>query len=209
VKNNQLIVNNRETGKTTHLFNEIVRLVKEGSNIIVLDSATEHEDKSLLRKVMNSFDNAVSIDIRDERMVALNQVSIQEFISKFMCFFPFQEVFNNRGKIICFDLSYFLERGHDIFDETNDRDKYNYYRGLYNLASQQIVASLIMMESCGIIGNSIVVMDEIELPIVDYDISLFQKDINFIASVHPENDFGTFYKSFEKLEFKAYRKRKD
>ena len=64
MKNNQLIVNNRETGKTTYLFNEIVRLVREGSNIIVLDSATEHEDKSLLKKVMNSFDNAVSIDIR-------------------------------------------------------------------------------------------------------------------------------------------------
>ncbi|NLA33439.1 MAG: hypothetical protein GX861_01045 [Tenericutes bacterium] len=52
-------------------------------------------------------------------------------------------------------------------------------------------------------------MDEIEFPIVDYDISIFQKNIDFIAAVHPENAFGTFYQSFDKIKFKTYQKRKD
>jgi hypothetical protein len=75
--------------------------------------------------------------------------------------------------------------------------------------SQQIVLTLILMEKYGIIDNSVVIMDEIELPVVDYDISMFQSDINFLASVHPENAFGSFYKNFEKADFKAYCKRED
>lgn len=45
MNNNQLIVESQETGKTTYLFNEIERLISEGFGIIILDSATEHEDK--------------------------------------------------------------------------------------------------------------------------------------------------------------------
>ena len=52
-------------------------------------------------------------------------------------------------------------------------------------------------------------MDEIEFPIVNYDISLLQKDLSFIASVHPENSFGTFYTTFDKLKFISYKKRKE
>ncbi len=209
MKNNQLIVNGRETGKTIYLFNEIDRLVKEENNIFVLDSATEHLDKSLLKKVINHFDNVITFGINEEKLVVLKQMLIQDFITNFMNYFPFDEIVNNKGKIICFDLSYFLEKGHDIFDETKDIEKYNYYRNLYNLISQQIALSLILMERYGIIRNSIVVMDEIEFPIVDYDISIFQGNLSFIASIHPENAFGTFYQSFDKIKFKSYQKRKD
>lgn len=209
MKNNQLIVNGRETGKTIYLFNEIDRLVKEENNIFVLDSATEHLDKSLLKKVINNFNNVITFGINEEKLVVLKQMLIQDFITNFMNYFPFDEIVNNKGKIICFDLSYFLEKGHDIFDETKDIEKYNYYRNLYNLISQQIALSLILMERYGIIRNSIVVMDEIEFPIVDYDISIFQGNLSFIASIHPENAFGTFYQSFDKIKFKSYQKRKD
>ena len=60
-----------------------------------------------------------------------------------------------------------------------------------------------------IINNTIVVMDEIEFTIVNYDISLLQKDISFIASIHPENAFGTFYNTFDKIKFISYVKRKE
>lgn len=209
MKKNQLIVDSRETGKTTYLFNEIHRLVKEGNNIIILDSATEHQDKSLLKKVINYYNNAIIIDVKEEKSVALREVTVQDFIKNFTNYFPFNEILSNKDKIICFDLSHFLEKGHAILDETKNIEKYNYYRNLYNLISQQIALSLILMEKLSIIRNSIVVMDEIEFPIVDYDISIFQKNIDFIAAVHPENAFGTFYQSFDKIKFKTYQKRKD
>lgn len=209
MKNNQLIVEAQETGKTTYLYNEFNRLFLEGISIILLDSATEHADKSLLKKVINKCENAVVFDMRDENQIVLGNLSIQEFVTNFMNHFPFNEVIKNQGKIICFDLSYFLEKGHEIYENTNDITQYNYYRKLYNDLAQQIVLSLILMENYGIIQNQVVVMDEIEFPITDYDISEYQKEIQFLASVHPENSFGTFYESFDKVKFKKYQKRKD
>ena len=199
MQNNQIIVDGRDTGKTTYLLTEINRLYQEGVNIVVMDSATEHEEKSLLKKTCNNINESVVID----------KVGIQYFVENFMNYFPFAEVVKNRNKTICFDLSYFLEKGHDEYDRTNSIELYNYYRSLYNNLSQQIAVSLILMEKYGIINNTVVVMDEIEFPIVNYDISLLQRDLSFIASVHPEHAFGPFYTAFDTLKFISYRKRRE
>jgi len=209
MQNNQIIIDGRDTGKTTYLLTEIDRLYQEGINIVVMDSATEHEEKSLLKKACNNIKEYTVIDMRDPKNIVIDKVGIQHFVKNFMNYFPFAEVVKNRDKTICFDLSYFLEKGHDEFDRTNSIELYNYYRSLYNNLSQQIAVSLILMEKYGIINNTVVVMDEIEFPIVNYDISLLQKDLSFIASIHPENSFGTFYTTFDKLKFISYRKRKE
>ncbi len=209
MQNNQIIVNGRDTGKTTYLLTEIDRLHQEGVNIVVMDSATVHEEKSLLKKTCNSINESIVIEMRDPNGIVIDKVGIQHFMENFMNYFPFAEVVKNRNKTICFDLSYFLEKGHDEYDRTNSIELYNYYRSLYNNLSQQIAVSLILMEKYGIINNIVIVMDEIEFPIVNYDISLLQKNLSFIASVHPENAFGTFYTAFDKLKFISYRKRKE
>lgn len=209
MQNNQIIADGRDTGKTTYLLTEIDRLHQEGINIVVMDSATEHEEKSLLKKTCNNINESIVIDMRDPNGIVIDKVGIQYFVENFMNYFPFAEVVKNRNKTICFDLSYFLEKGHDEYDRTNSIELYNYYRSLYNNLSQQIAVSLILMEKYGIINNTVVVMDEIEFPIVNYDISLLQRDLSFIASVHPENAFGTFYTAFDKLNFISYRKRKE
>ena len=209
MKNNQLIIESQETGKTTYLFNEINRFISEGLGIVVLDSATEHEDKSLLKKVINKYNNSVVIDMRDENKIVLGRISINDFIANFMNYFPFSDVIKSKERIICFDLSYFLEKGYEVFEETNDKSLYVYYRKLYNNLAQQIALSLILMERYGIIKNRIVIMDEIEFPVTNYDINELQRNLNFMASVHPENAFGTFYESFDKMKFQVYRKRKD
>lgn len=209
MQNNQIIVDGRNTGKTTYLLTEIDRLHQEGVNIIVMDSATEHEEKSLLKKTCNNINESIVIDMQNPNSIVIDKVGIQHFVKNFMNYFPYAEVVKNRNKTICFDLSYFLEKAHDEYDRTNSIELYNYYRSLYNNLSQQIAVSLILMEKYGIINNIIVVMDEIEFPIVNYDISLLQKDLSFIASVHPENSFGTLYTAFDKLKFIPYRKRKE
>lgn len=209
MQNNQIIINERDTGKTTYLWSEISRLRQEGVNIVIMDSATEHEEKSLLKKICKNVKETAVIDMRDSDSIVIDKVGIQHFVKNFMNYFPFAEVIKNRDKTICFDLSYFLEKGHDEYDKTKSIEVYNYYRNLYNNLSQQIAVSLILMEKYGIINNMVVVMDEIEFPIVNYDISLLQKDLSFIASVHPENSFGTFYTTFDKLKFISYKKRKE
>lgn len=178
MQNNQIIVDGRDTGKTTYLLIEIDRLHQEGVNIVVVDSATEHEEKLLLKKTRNNINESVVIDMRDPNCIVIDKVGIQYFVKNFMNYFPFAEVVKNRNKIICFDLSYFLEKGHDEYDRTNSIELYNYYRSLYNNLSQQIAVSLILMEKYGIINSIVVVMDEIEFPIVNYDISLMQRDLS-------------------------------
>lgn len=209
MNNNQLIVNERETGKTTYLFNEIGRLISEGFGIVVLDSATEHEEKSLIKKVINKYDSSVIINMHDESQVVLEKINTKDFIDNFMDYFPFNDVVKNRDKIICFDLSYFLEKAYKVFDETNDKKSYYYYRRLYNMLAQQIALALILMEKHKIIEKKFVIMDEIEFPIINHDISKLQNNLDFIASVHFENAFGTFYESFDIMKFKVYSKRKD
>lgn len=209
MKNNQLIVESQETGKTTYLFKEINRLISDGLGVILLDSATEHEDKSLLRKVIKQHSNSVVIDMRDEKQVVLGRMTIGDFIQNYMNYFPFNEVVKNRRKIICFDLSFFLERGHEGYEKTGNIEQYHYYRKLYNDLAQQIVLALILMEKCSIISDIVVVMDEIEFPVTDYDFSCLQDDLHFLAAVHPENAFGTFYQSFSKLKFMKYLKIKE
>ena len=205
----QLIVAGQETGKTTYLFSEIDRLLYEGFDIILLDSAVDHEEKSLLKKVTAKYDDSVVIDMRDERQIVFSEFSIENYINNFSNYFPFKDIINSHNKIICFDLSYFLEKGHEMYDNYNDLQYYYHYRNMYNRLSQQIIMCLILMEKYGIIKNKIVVMDEIEFPRIDLDFSEYQHNLDIVAAVHPENAFGTFYEIFEKVKFQKFQRRKD
>lgn len=209
MKNYQLIVEEKETGKTTYLYNEVERLISEGFGVIILDSATEHEEKSLLRKIIKNHSDAIVINMCDKEQIALKNTNVKDFILNFTEYFPYIDLLENQDKIICFDLSYFLEKGHEIFDETNDEFLYAYYRNMYNDLSNQIVLMLILMEKYGILKNKFIIMDEIEFPITNYDIGQMQNELHFLASVHPENAFGTFYENFEKIKFQVFQRRKD
>lgn len=206
MKKNQVIINSREVGKTTYLYKIIEQSIICNTNVILLDSATDHEEKSLLKRVIANYPNSVLIENHDERKVATQtQLDSGELIFDF----PYNKIMTNIGKIICFDLSYFLEKGHEAFDLTGDQSGYEYYRGLYRRMSQQILSTLIALDEKGIIENTIVVTDEIEFPIVKFDPTILQRDLRFFSSVHPENSFGTFYKNCEILDFVPYQKRKE
>jgi hypothetical protein len=199
---NEIIQGGREIGKTTYLFQLAETSVNNGLNVIILDSATEHEDKSLLRKVKKRFPESTIVDFREESSIA----TYEELNKGLMIFeFPYLQIKNNQSNIICFDLSYFLERGHEVFDETHDQEQYDYYRNLYRRQSQQILQTLIALNKAGKLPNTIVLTDEIEFPIVEFDPTLFQEDLTIISSVHPENGFGTFYQSCVKHDFTPYK----
>ena len=73
---NEKIVYGREAGKTTYLLNAIKQKRNEGTNIVVLDSATEHEEKSLLKKIEQTYNNTITFDLKDERQIVLNKVGV-------------------------------------------------------------------------------------------------------------------------------------
>ena len=203
---NKAIVEEREYGKTTYLFHELMKAKEKGKEIYVMDSATEHPDKSLIRKVEREYSNVITLDERDQNKIVLNDIGIHSFISHYQNYFPFEEIVNHMNHILCFDLSYFLEKGHEMYDKYGDIKLYQYYRSLYNHLSEQIALSLILSDQCGIIHNGFVFTDEIEFPVSNYNIGDYQENIEFFSSVHPENAFGTFYNSFEKVKIKRYNK---
>ena len=203
---NQIIKDTREVGKTTYLYNLVIQAINDGMNVIVLDSATEHEDKSLLKKVAKKYPEAKVIELREESKVA----TYEELNKGLTIFdFPYFDIKNNQSNILCIDLSYFLEKGHEVFDATQDKEEYDKYRNLYRRVSQQILMTLITLDAKGMLPNTIVVTDEIEFPTIDFDPTLFQKDLTIISSVHPENAFGTYYQNCSPANFVPYKVRGD
>ena len=97
----------------------------------------------------------------------------------------------------------------EVFDKTQDKEEYNKYRNLYRRVSQQILMTLITLDAKGMLPNTIVVTDEIEFPTIDFDPTLFQKDLTIISSVHPENAFGTYYQNCSPANFIPYKVRGD
>ena len=119
---NQIIKDTREVGKTTYLYNLVIQAINDGMNVIVLDSATEHEDKSLLKKVAKKYPEAKVIELKEESKVA----TYEELNKGLTIFdFPYFDIKNNQSNILCIDLSYFLEKGHEVFDATQDKEEYN------------------------------------------------------------------------------------
>ena len=205
MNNNEIIVDKRNVGKTTFLYNEITKSYNK-YNFIVLDSATDHVDKSLLRKLVSTYNDAVVIYTENPSQIILSNMKLEEYKKIYKNYFPFCEITANMNKVMCFDLSYFLEKAYEELENNNSIELYNYYRKKYNDLSQQIITCILLMNNEGLLNNIHVVMDEIELPIVDYNLSELQNNITFLASVHPENSFGTFYQNFSRARFKPYIK---
>lgn len=205
MNSNEIIIDKRNVGKTTYLYNEIVKCYNN-FNIIILDSATDHVEKSLLRKVANTYSDVVIIYTENPSQIVINNMTIEEYTKVYMNYFPFYEISSTISKVVCFDLSYFLEKAYEEYESNNSKEMYEYYRRKYNDLSQQIIACLILMNREGLLKDVHVVMDEIELPVVDYDLNKLQNDISFLASVHPENSNGTFYQGFTRARFNPYMK---
>ena len=200
-KGSLVVVGGRNTGKTTLLLEKTKQLVEDGYKVIVLDSATEHEGKSLLRKVQALYPEVKAHSIEDESKVVIDDLGVRDFSDTYHDAWPY-DIINEDDQIIGFDLSYFLEKGHDVYDETEDIEQYRYYRKLYNDAAQQLLISLILKEKEDGNDKIAIVMDEIEFPIVDYGLKLDKSNMLIIAAVHPENAQGTFYRETQKLTHK-------
>lgn len=198
---NKVIIDKQNTGKTTYLFKRILQSSKEFNNkIVIIDSATEHENKSLLKMVEKRFsDFSVVIDLKD--LIYDNSTTIANLDKKLET-----EILKRPEKFILIDTSYLLEKGYVEYEKTNNPEIFKKFRELYRLSSLQTIKAL---NRLSLRGDKFydVFMDEIELPVVsaksfDYN----PKMISYTASVHPENCFqGSFYDQFVKIPKENYR----
>ena len=201
---NKVIIGTRNIGKTTFLMNKINKAVEMGRNFAILDSATDHRDKSLIFKFIKEHDNFHIISPTNVNDIVV-PTDKNNYYSSCLESELFKEMLKNKNKVICVDLAYFLEKGYEYKDRS-DFAMAKKCRLLYNYLSQQASVCLMALVNENVLPNLIVFSDEIEFPKCEFNICEFQSDkVKFLSSVHPEDATGTFYESFVDAEFIAYK----
>ena len=163
----------RDTGKSTYLFRYFWKYVEIFSGkIIVIDSATEHKEKSLIRKIAMSYDDYILVDSSKkdfEDLLLQNGLSKEPSIHKLL--------HSNEHKVILIDVSFYLEKSYH-FNDTKTRLE---VRERYKIFTNACLTALERMEK-----NFLIFMDEIELtPQAAKSVNRMSEKNNYtIASIH-------------------------
>lgn len=168
-----IIFGRHNIGKTYYLldlFNSYLKIPH--CKIIVIDSATEHKNKSLIHKVMKLSINYVYIPTpnigrianKDDLKLSLNHLYPCKTISS-----------NNDCDVFLLDLSFYLEKSLDC----NDANSRNYYFNIYQkLVTQYLYVFKHFFE------YAIIIMDEIEFNSDIIHVMNEWKNITVFSTIH-------------------------
>ena len=136
-------IGDRNTGKTTRLLEIFYRARKEKKRILVIDSATEHADKSLLVKLAHE-EGAIKIDTCSKEKITFPHYKEHDF--------PYELIGEEEKALYLCDAAYYLEKGYDYPEGAQRQEQRRYYKCF----SMQIIQSLLKK-------IDVIIMDEIEL----------------------------------------------
>lgn len=136
-------IGERDAGKTTKLYHAYEEALKKKKRILILDSATDHEDRSLIRKIQRE-NQGILIESCNEFEIVFPKIT--------PCSYPYELVKDKDSSLFLCDAAYFLEKGYD-YPEGTLREK---QRKLYKYFSMQVIC--VLMDRVDTI-----LMDEIEL----------------------------------------------
>jgi hypothetical protein len=193
---NRLIIAKGGLGKSTYLSNLAFKRIGARQPIIVLDSACEHKGKSLIDKISLRITDLAVYRIVNSKDV-FQFISADDYALRLSKWLPF--TFDNllaKG-IVSFDLSHFLEEGHRCFEATGDVSKYRFYRHLYQWSCFQIIFWIHLTHASFGAANTLVLMDEIELPSQPIYTGHLESGLQFVAAVRPGTPIRGFYKMFQ------------
>lgn len=161
-------IGRRESGKTTRLYNIFVEEYKKHQRILVIDSATDHVSKSLIKRIAREYDH--------EFIFTDEETKIFDFASKKKNFLN-QFVQDANKQVYLCDAGYFLELGYK-YPPGNERER---KRRLYKCFSMQVI--MILLDNVDVI-----LMDEIEmLPEFYLPLKLvFSKEKKLFLALHDE-----------------------
>lgn len=137
------IIGARDTGKTYRLHQIFIKANQSGKRVLVIDSATDHISKSLLKKLEKDYEHEL-IYTNDERKIVFPNVDKNSY--------PNGIQIEKISKVFLCDAGFFLERGYD-YPTGIEREK---QRKLYKYFSMQVISVLID-------NIDVILMDEIEL----------------------------------------------
>ena len=138
-----VIIGDRDTGKSTYLFQEYKKALEKGKKILVIDSATEHVEKSLLIKIQSTTKEYLNISQCEKEDILF------PFIKEKM--YP-SHLAGLDSKVILCDASYYLEKGYD-YPAGEQREL---CRRIYKRYAMQVVSVFLDVVD-------VIIFDEIEL----------------------------------------------
>lgn len=169
--NNNLIIGERDTGKTSCLKKVVNEALDMNYKVLVFDSATDHYDKSLIIYCQNKHKGYFYISSPEQNLIT-------DKICKSS--FPYNQLVNhNKYNLYLFDVSRYLEEGF----LTNNLIEREEIRKIYQkLVIQILYVSFEFFRN----NNCIVIMDEIELTLESYEIvQMYNNEgIFFVDAVH-------------------------
>lgn len=164
----KVFLGKRERGKTTRLFDIANRFLALGKKVLVIDSATDHEKKSILCWLKNRYPQESFIIGKCRK----EEIIFPDFLSKEA--FPSDEYLQAVPLYLC-DASYYLERGY-LFPEGNERENERLW---YKKFAMQVAIRLLDKVD-------VILLDEIELIPESRKVieSILNRHILFYMSLH-------------------------
>ena len=137
------IIGDRDKGKTTYLWNKYINAIDRGKRILIIDSATEHVDKSLIMKIQKYDSSSVLIAQCEKNEIVFPVIGGNTY--------PVEMIVANQRVYLC-DVSYYLEKGYD-YPEGKQREN---CRKIYKYYAMQVVDVLMN-------HIDVFIFDEVEL----------------------------------------------
>lgn len=186
ITTNTAIIGERETGKTTILKRIIKHCYNENYTILIFDSATDHENKSILIDTLSNYKDSSFITSPKKSEILFSNISLTSF--------PYKNLITSNKNLYLFDVSKYLEEGY----ETKDLLKRNEIREYYKqLVVQILTVFLPMLKE----NKYIIIMDEIEfnnnmrILVEQYN----SHNVNFVSCLHKESSLLSSADLFNKL----------
>jgi len=149
------VIGSRDTGKTTFLLRLAERAIAEKRPVMVIDSAAEHPQKSLLYKLRNLYPHTWFSSPPVERIVDMPAGNGLDQV------YPYSEMLRLRpgpaGRLLLVDAAYYLELGYETESLPLREERRRLYR-LFAAQSAWSFGAYIRGK-----GAALLLLDEIEL----------------------------------------------
>ena len=149
------IIAPRDAGKSSFLYQKFVRYNEESVPILVVDSATDHPEKSLLRMVQASCPSVYIPSPAQEDIKPVDSINTSD------CYYPLpimeECTATDCSTVFLADSAYYLEYGYCTDDQAIREAR----RKLYREFSMQVAYAFTALSHPG--GRFLMIFDEIEL----------------------------------------------
>lgn len=183
------IIGNRDSGKTT-ILKQVLSIAKDlGYTIILFDSATDHESKSLLMSTKRHYPGKLVISSPKQHQI------LDDYPGRALIY-PYDIIRTYPSEpFYLFDVSKYLEQGYDTEDLTLREQIRMYYK---KLVQQELYVLYPFVKD----KKSIILMDEIELiPSMQKVLQMYQQiDCPIIDALHQKSSLAGLEEMFEVLE---------